>query len=65
MNKGRPERIGIGKEVYLNFLENDRYKTNYISFYFVTPLNKRTASYNTLLSRVLTRGCENIPRRWI
>ncbi len=61
MKQERPERFQILPGVYLNFVENDRYKTNYITFHFVTPLNERCASYNTLLSRVLTRGCEKYP----
>lgn len=47
--------------VHLNFVENDRYKTNFITFNFVTKLDRVTASYNTVLSRVLTRGCEKYP----
>ncbi len=58
MNHEKLERCAIGDGIYVNFVENDRYKTNYISFFFVTPLNKKTASYNTLLSRVLTRSSE-------
>ncbi|MBR7165475.1 MAG: insulinase family protein [Clostridia bacterium] len=61
MNRDAMERISLGSEAYLNFVENDRYKTNYISFYFVTPLTKENASYNSLLSRVLTRGSEKYP----
>ena len=53
------KRREITSGVSLNFVENDRYKTNYITFYFVSPLDKKRASYNTLLSRVLTRGTEN------
>lgn len=55
------ERTLLDQGIGLNFIENDRYKTNYISFHFVTPLNPERASYNTLLSRVLTRGCEKYP----
>lgn len=47
--------------VSLNFVDNDRYKTNYITFYFVSKLDGKTASYNTLLSRVLPRGTEKLP----
>jgi len=61
MNREKPDRISIGRGIGLNFVENDRYKTNHITFYFVTKLNKYTASYNTVLSRVLTRGCEEYP----
>lgn len=61
MNREKPDRISIGQGIGLNFVENDRYKTNHITFYFVTKLNKYTASNNTVLSRVLTRGCEEYP----
>lgn len=61
MNQEKPIRTNLFSGVNLNFIPNDRYKTNYITFYFVTPLNKKTASYNTLLSRVITRGCEKYP----
>ena len=58
MNREKLERVDLGNGIALNFVENDRYKTNYISLYFVTPLTRQTASMNTLLSRVLTRGCD-------
>lgn len=61
MNREKLERVPLGEGIGLNFVENDRYKTNYISLYFVTPLTRQTASFNTLLSRVLTRGCEKYP----
>ncbi len=61
MNRKQPERILLSDGICLNFVENDRYKTNYINLFFVTPLTKETASYNTLLSRVLSRGCEKYP----
>ncbi len=61
MNGQTHGRIFLAPGIYLNLIENDRYKTNYITFDFVTALNKRNASYNTLLSRVLTRGCAAYP----
>ena len=61
MNQQTLERISLLPGVFLNFVENDRYKTNFITFNFVTPLNRRTSSYNTVLSRVLTRGCAAYP----
>ena len=61
MNRKLLNRREIAPGVSLNFVENDRYKTNYITFYFVSKLDGKTASYNTLLSRVLTRGTENYP----
>ena len=61
MNRESMDRLCIGEGIYLNFVENDRYKNNYINLYFVTPLNRRTASLNTVLARVLSRGCEKYP----
>ena len=61
MSQQNLKRIALSTGVHLNFVENDRYKTNFITFNFVTPLNRVTASYNTVLSRVLTRGCEKYP----
>ncbi len=63
MKREKPDRISIGSGIGLNFVENDRYKTNHITFYFITPLNKYTASNNTVLSRVLTRGCMEYPNQ--
>lgn len=61
MNREKLDRICLGEGIGLNFAENDRYKTNHITFYFMTGLDRRSASYNTVLSRVLTRGCEKYP----
>ncbi|MBE6711941.1 MAG: insulinase family protein [Ruminococcaceae bacterium] len=61
MSQQNLRRIEVSPGVHLNFVENDRYKTNFITFDFLTPLNRVTASYNTVLSRVLTRGCERYP----
>lgn len=54
-------RTPIGDGIAFNFLENTKYKTNYLSLYLVSELNERNASYNALLSRVLTRGSEKYP----
>lgn len=61
MNQETLDRKALGGGIGLNFVENDRYKTNHITFYFVTKLDKKTASNNTVLSRVLTRGCKDLP----
>ena len=61
MDREKPKRIAMKDGVFLNILENDRYKTNYINIYFLTPLNDKTASLNTLLARLLVRGCEKYP----
>lgn len=61
MTQQKPKRITVLPGIHLNFVENDRYKTNFITFDFLTPLNRVNASYNTVLARVLTRGCEKYP----
>lgn len=61
MSQKSLERIQLLNGIALNFVENDRYKTNFVNLFFVTPLTKETASYNTLLSRVLFRGSEKYP----
>ena len=63
MKQKNPERRSLLPGVTLNFVENDRSKTNFITFYFITPLNEKSASCNTLLSRLLTRECEKYPRQ--
>jgi len=61
MNQVKTGREEIGEGIFANFVENDRFKTNYVTFYFVMPLTAYNASAGTLLSRVLLRGCEKYP----
>ena len=55
------ERISISDGVSLNIIKTDKFKTDYISFNFVTQLKKETASYNALIPQVLMRGTEKHP----
>lgn len=55
------ERIQIADQVYLNFLPTERFKSNYLAMYFITPLAEQTAADRALLSRVLRRGCVPYP----
>ena len=51
----------IADGVKLNYIETDKFKTNYVSFNFMAPLEKERASLNTLLCSVLMRGTEKYP----
>ena len=56
------ERINIGKEIYINFVESDKFKTNYIEIDIISRLeNELKASKNALLAKVLKRGSMNFP----
>lgn len=51
----------IADGVFLNFIETDKFKTNYLSVNFITNLNKETASLNSLIPMVLNRGTVKYP----
>jgi len=56
------ERINIGKEIYINFVESDKFKTNLIEIDIISRLeNELKASKNALLAKVLMRGSKNFP----
>ncbi len=50
------ESIKISDGVTLNIIETDKFKTNYLSFNFIVPLDREKASVNALLPQVLLRG---------
>ncbi len=50
------ERIIITEGVTLNVVKTDKFKTGYLSFNFITPLKKETASLYSLVPQVLMRG---------
>lgn len=52
------ETIRICDGVSLNMIETASFKTNYLSFNFVTPINKETVALNALVPQVLIRGTE-------
>lgn len=54
MNKIKSEEIK--KNVFLHTLNEDKFKTNLINFYFQRPLIKEEVTYNALLPMVLQRG---------
>ncbi|MCL2772934.1 MAG: insulinase family protein [Oscillospiraceae bacterium] len=56
------DRINIGNEINLNFVESDKFKTNHIGINIITRLeNDLKASKNALLAKVLMRGSKNYP----
>ena len=50
------ENIRISDGVTLNIIQTDKFKTNYLSFNFVTPLCKEKAALFALIPQVLIRG---------
>ncbi|MCL1858346.1 MAG: insulinase family protein [Oscillospiraceae bacterium] len=56
------ERINIGKEININFIESDKFKTNFIEINIISRLESELkASKNALLVKVLKRGSANFP----
>lgn len=51
----------IGDGIKLNILPSDKFKTNFLSVSFITPLTLSDASNTALLSRVLLRACKKYP----
>ncbi len=56
-----PARIKLADSVYLNIIETDKFKTNFISAEFMLPLRAETASQASLLPAVLLRGTGKYP----
>jgi len=57
----KPRRIKLCDDVYLNVIRTDKFKTNFLTFFFLTDLTKRSASYCRLISRMLPRGTAKYP----
>lgn len=51
----------IAKGVNINFVKTEKFKTNYISINFISPLSKDFAHLNSMLPLVLMRGTKNYP----
>lgn len=47
--------------VSLNYIEMDKFKSNYLSVSFVLPFEKRSAAMNTLIMKILKRGTVSYP----
>ena len=54
------ERIMLGKDIYLNLIETDLFKTGHAGVNFFAPLGSE-AAMNALLFKVLKRGSKNYP----
>ncbi len=55
------KRIKIAEGISLNLIASDKFKTNYLGFNFVLPLDKETASKASLLPGVLLLGNADYP----
>lgn len=53
--------IGIADRVNLNYIKTDRFKTNYISFEFVSPRDKKRVHFNSMLPLILMRATNKYP----
>lgn len=57
----KSERIEISKGVFLNIINENKFKSNLLSYYFIRPLTRDEVTINTLMSLVLKRGTKNYP----
>ncbi len=55
------ERIQLGKGIYLNIINEPKFKSNLLSYYFIRPLTREEVTKNTLLSMILKRASKNYP----
>lgn len=55
------KRIQLSEGIYLNIINSDKFKTDYLDINIVFPLKQSTASLAALLPQVLKRGSENYP----
>lgn len=58
----KSERIRLGEGIYLNIINEDKFKSNLLSYYFVRPLTRLDVTKNTLLPLVLKRASKNYPK---
>lgn len=52
--------LEIKKGIKLHLIKTDKFKTNLVSVFLTTPLNKNTVTQNALIPAVLRRGCSKI-----
>ena len=53
--------IEIANGVRLNYIHTDKFKTNLISFNFITQMSKDSTHMNAMLPLILMRGCKKYP----
>ena len=54
-------RMPLAEDVYLTYVPAVKFKTDFLSAQFITPLRREAAGLNALLSAVLERGCVRYP----
>lgn len=53
--------IEIANGVTINYIETEKFKTNYFSFSFISEINKESAPLNSMIPRILTHGSGKYP----
>ena len=53
--------IEISNGVNLKYIKTDKFKTNYISFDFIAPLERERVHFNAMLPLILMRATKNYP----
>lgn len=53
------ERIDLGNNIRINLIKSNKFKSNYLSCYFIRPLRRKEVTLNALLPLVLKRGSKN------
>src|SRR5699024_3249038 len=54
-------RMPLAEDVYLTYVPAVKFKTDFLSAQFITPLRREAAGLNALVSAVLERGCVRYP----
>ena len=54
-------RAQIADDVFLNYIPQTRFKANYLTMNFLTPMDRETAAGNALVPRILSQGCTAYP----
>lgn len=52
--------IDINNNIRLHYLEENKYKSNFISVFLTVPLNKETVTINALIPAILKRGTQRL-----
>lgn len=59
--QGKLIRKEIGKAVFMNSVQDPKFKSDRLSLCFVTPLKREKATVNALVPFVLRKGCKSCP----
>lgn len=55
------EKITIADGVNVNYIKTDKFKTNFISFCFIAPVDEKTVHLNAMIPLILLRGSKKYP----